>query len=141
MRRLILLMTVCLLLLITTGCSSKPEMTDLFSIEFTGVNGEGIALITETNATGYADANDLANYANAHSYGDVLYSAAYFDQQGINAIIDYQVEPNESLSNGDTVTINPIISSTIVGQTIEDFEQQFKIKLPRNIQVTVSGLQ
>lgn len=141
MRRLILLMTVCLLLLITTGCSSKPETADLFSIEFTGVNGKGIALITETNATGYADANDLANYANAHSYGDVLYSAAYFDQQGINAIIDYQVEPNESLSNGDTVTINPIISSTIAGQTIEDFEQQFKIKLPRNIQVTVSGLQ
>lgn len=141
MRRLTILMTICLLLLIATGCSSKPNQTDLFSVKFSGENGNGVAIITETDATGYADADDLANYANAHSYADVLYSAAYFDQQGINAIIDYQVEPDSNLSNGDIVTINPVIGSTIADQTIEDFEQQFKIQLPKNIQVTVSGLQ
>lgn len=141
MRKLSILLMVCLILLITTGCSSKPEAADLFSIEFTGVNGEGIAIVTETSATGYADADDLANYANAHSNADVLYSAAYFDELGINAIIDYQVEPNTGLSNGDTVTINPILNSSITDQTIEDFEKQNNIQLPRDIQVTVSGLQ
>ena len=98
MRRLTILMTICLLLLIATGCSSKPNQTDLFSVKFSGENDNGVAIITETDATGYADADDLANYANAHSYADVLYSAAYFDQQGINAIIDYQIEPDSNLS-------------------------------------------
>lgn len=111
-RKLGTMMIIILVVFLTAGCGKKKiNVSDNLQISFEGYNGYGTAELQ--NAYAWEEqAFEAAGIENIDGF-DTLGNAL-----NIEMAVSYEIEPNENLSNGDTVVVKTVIDEA----ALEDYD-------------------
>ena len=143
-RMLAILLTAMMILGLTSCGKKKIDVTETISLNFSGVNGYGIAEVENAYAW-EEEAFREAGITNIDSMG------ALEDAFIIESSVTYNLSSKENLSNGDVVTVTAVCDNEAVEQynleftakektfIVEGLPEIKEIDLFDNIDVTFSG--
>lgn len=146
-RKLGTMMIIILVVFLTAGCGKKKiNVSDNLQISFEGYNGYGTAELQNAYAWEEQafEAVGIENIDGFDTLGNAL---------NIEMAVSYEIEPNENLSNGDTVTVKTVIDEAaledydfelIAGSekifTVENLPELKEIDPFKNIKIIYEGI-
>ena len=137
---------VVMLCVALTACGRRSfDVTKTMEVTFSGSNGYGECELDNE----YGWINDVQDYYSKAK--SVTSEQIEQIEYALEMVVDYDIEPNEKLSNGDTVTITPKIDSLaddyafdLVGEpvmvTVEGLEKVEEFDPFESIKVTFDGI-